>query len=153
MTAADVAIGAFTLCNSVRVFAYIPQIVLIGRDKTGVAAISYSTWGLFVASHLSTVVYAAVAVHDLKMALIFVANTVCCAAILGLTYYKRRQHRATLAGQSAPAAWIEGTDPAITPALESSRPGFKLRLIVNPAFTRSRGPVPMMEEWRRRVAS
>ena len=93
MTAAELALGAFTLCNSVRVLAYVPQIALIYRDNTGAAAVSYSTWGLFAASHLSTVAYAVFALEDSKMALVFMANTSCCAAILGLTFIKRQGHR------------------------------------------------------------
>ncbi|KFG69536.1 hypothetical protein JH26_09795 [Microvirga sp. BSC39] len=88
-TPADVALVVFTACNTVRVFAYLPQIVRIGRDTQGAAAISYVTWALFGASHLSTVAYAALVVDDWRMAAVFVANTACCGIILGLTAWKR----------------------------------------------------------------
>ena len=89
VTPADVALGAFTLCNTARVFAYLPQIVKIGRDTQGAAAISYTTWSLFGVSHLSTVAYAILVVNDWRMAAVFAANTLCCAFIVGLTAWKR----------------------------------------------------------------
>ena len=91
MNSADIALAAFTTCNSVRVFAYVPQLIKIGRDTEGAVAISYATWSMFALSHLSTVAYALVAVNDWKMAGVFAANTLCCSAILGLTAYKRRR--------------------------------------------------------------
>ena len=90
MTATDIAMLAFTACNSVRVFAYAPQIAAIARDRSGARAISCTTWGLFAVSHLSTVGYALLIASDLRMAAIFAANAACCAAILVLTLFKRR---------------------------------------------------------------
>jgi uncharacterized protein with PQ loop repeat len=81
MNSADIALAVFTACNSVRVFAYLPQLMKIGRDTEGAMAISYSTWGMFSLSHMSTVAYAIVVVQDWKMACVFAANTLCCSAI------------------------------------------------------------------------
>jgi hypothetical protein len=89
---ADLAFAAFTLCNSVRVLGYVPQILRIGQDTEGATAISYTTWSIFAASHFSTVVYAVMTVEDLRMAAIFAANTLCCIVILGLTAWKRAAH-------------------------------------------------------------
>jgi hypothetical protein len=148
MTAAELALGAFTLCNSVRVLAYVPQIALIHRDRTGAAAVSYSTWGLFSASHLSTVAYAALALEDPKMALVFMANTACCAAILGLTFFKRRRYRKDQAPTAVVSAAMIADNAASTP-VPARLSSFKPRLIVNPAYRRERLPVPLMEEWLR----
>ena len=90
MTVADIAMLAFTACNSVRVFAYAPQIAAIACDKSGARAISCTTWGLFAVSHLSTVGYAVLIAVDQRMAMIFAANAACCAAIVVLTLFKRR---------------------------------------------------------------
>lgn len=89
MTASEIALFAFTACNTLRVFAYVPQIVKIARDNSGASAISYTTWGLFGASHLSTVTYAVMTLNDWKLAFIFCLNALACAAILGLTVVKR----------------------------------------------------------------
>jgi uncharacterized protein with PQ loop repeat len=86
---ADIALAAFALCNSIRVFAYVPQIVSVARDRNGATAISYTTWGLFALSHLSTVAYAILTLDDWRMAAVFAANAACCTIVLGLTALKR----------------------------------------------------------------
>jgi hypothetical protein len=74
----------------------------ISRDTQGAAAISYTTWSLFGASHLSTVAYAILVVDDWRMAAVFAANTLCCVLIVSLTAWKRleserrRGHSASL---------------------------------------------------------
>jgi voltage-gated potassium channel Kch len=92
MTAADLALGLFACFNSVRILAYVPQIIRIARDRDGARAISYGTWLSFALSHLSTVGYALFVVSDVRMAAIFGANTVACLAILILTIHKRRRN-------------------------------------------------------------
>lgn len=94
MTPAEMAVVAFTTCNSVRVIAYAPQILKVARDQDGAQAVSCATWAMFALSHLSTVLYALLAVADWKMASVFVANTVCCVLILGLTLFKRTRRNA-----------------------------------------------------------
>ncbi len=96
ITPADAALGVFTLCNTARVFAYLPQIIKIGRDTQGATAISYTTWALFGVSHLSTVAYAVLVVDDWRMAAVFAANTLCCLVILVITAWKRTVFKATL---------------------------------------------------------
>src|SRR5882672_11330656 len=60
MTIADITLAAFTLCNSLRVVAYFPQIARAARDTSGAEAISFGTWGLFLVSHTSATAYAVV---------------------------------------------------------------------------------------------
>jgi uncharacterized protein with PQ loop repeat len=100
MTAAEVATTAFTLCNAVRVLAYLPQILRITQDPDGARAISCATWSLFAISHLTTVVYALVAAHDPTMAAVFGGNALACLLILGLTLFKRRLAKEQAAGRS-----------------------------------------------------
>ncbi|HEY8567184.1 MAG TPA: hypothetical protein VIL65_16925 [Beijerinckiaceae bacterium] len=107
MTASDAALLTFTACNTLRVLAYLPQILRILRDREGATAISYTTWGLFTVSNLSTVAYALATVQDMAMALVFGFNTLSCLAILGLTAWKRHHLgagavlNATLVGAAA----------------------------------------------------
>jgi uncharacterized protein with PQ loop repeat len=96
VTPADVALGMFTVCNTARVLAYLPQIVKISRDTQGASAISHATWALFGLSHLSTVAYAILVADDWRMAAVFAANTLCCLLILGLTAWKRAAFKASL---------------------------------------------------------
>lgn len=99
MPLSDLTMLIFTACNSLRFFAYIPQLVSIARDDTGCAAISYATWGMFLIAHASAVAYALVNVNDSHMAVIFAGNAACCLAILILAGLKRwrftalRRHR------------------------------------------------------------
>jgi uncharacterized protein with PQ loop repeat len=86
---AEIAITIFAISNSVRVLAYIPQIARVACDKQGAGAISYATWLLFAVSHSSTVLYAMVVINDIRMAIVFAANMLCCLLIVGLTAYKR----------------------------------------------------------------
>jgi uncharacterized protein with PQ loop repeat len=87
--AVEIAIMLFAVSNSVRVVAYVPQIVRVIRDREGAAAVSCTTWLLFAVSHMSTVAYALLVIGDWRMAIVFAANLLCCLAIIGLTVYKR----------------------------------------------------------------
>ena len=87
--AIEIAVVLFAISNSVRVVAYVPQILRVASDRDGAAAVSCMTWLLFAVSHLSTVAYAIVVIGDWRMAAIFAANLVCCLLIIGLTLYKR----------------------------------------------------------------
>jgi hypothetical protein len=90
MTLADITLAVFTLCNSLRVLAYVPQIARAVTDESGAAAISLATWGLFLFSHLSATAYALVNKEDWTMALIFLGNAIGCTAIILIAAWKRR---------------------------------------------------------------
>lgn len=97
MTSTEITLIAFTLCNSLRVMAYVPQIVRAARDASGAQAISFATWGLFLVSNISAIAYALVNVGDWTMASIFGGNAVGCSAILLIAAHKRSRHRRRLA--------------------------------------------------------
>ena len=68
MTVADATLAVFTLFNSLRFLAYVPQIIKAIKDQSGAEAISFGTWALFLASHLSAMAYAIVyCIHTLEM--------------------------------------------------------------------------------------
>ena len=98
LTAADLALLLFTATNSVRVFAYLPQIRSVARDRNGASAVSLATWGMFTVSHLSTMAYGLLVVSDAKMAAIFGVNALCSIVIVALTLHKRAQGPARLTG-------------------------------------------------------
>jgi len=93
MTAADITLAIFTLCNSLRVLAYVPQITKAATDRNGAQAVSFATWGLFLFSNISAVAYALVNKDDWLLAAMFLANGAGCAAILLIGAWKRSQHR------------------------------------------------------------
>jgi hypothetical protein len=93
MALEDITLALFAICNSLRIFAYLPQIRAAAIDHNGATAISYTTWGLFFLTHIATVAYAVVNRQDLWMATCFFGNAVCCLFILGITFWKRRRMR------------------------------------------------------------
>jgi hypothetical protein len=93
MTLADITLAVFTLCNSLRVVAYVPQITKAVRDRRGAEAISFGTWGLFLVSHTSATAYALVNKEDWTMATMFLCNATGCCAVLLIAAWKRSQYR------------------------------------------------------------
>lgn len=88
-----IALALFASFNFIRIVAYVPQIVKAARDTNGASAISYTTWSLFLASHLTTILYAIVYLGDLIMAVVFFGNALACAAIILVALKKRQQFR------------------------------------------------------------
>jgi hypothetical protein len=101
MTVADVTLALFSLFNSLRFLAYVPQIIKALKDTSGAEAISFGTWGLFLASHLTAMAYALVNVNNWTMAVLFLSNAIGCAAVLGIAGWKRAQHRRRRAAASS----------------------------------------------------
>lgn len=93
MTIADITLAVFTLSNSLRVFAYVPQIARAARDRGGAEAISFGTWALFLVSHASAMAYALVNKEDWTMAFMFLFNAAGCVVILSIAAWKRSRHR------------------------------------------------------------
>ena len=93
MTVADITLAVFTLFNSLRFLAYVPQIAKAIRDQSGAEAISFGTWALFLVSHLSAMAYAIVNQGDWAMAILFLSNAVGCGVIIMIAGWKRSQHR------------------------------------------------------------
>ena len=93
MRFADVTLAVFTFFNSLRFLAYVPQIARAVKDQSGAEAISFGTWGLFLASHASAMAYAIENQGDWTMASLFLSNAVGCCAILLIAAWKRSRHR------------------------------------------------------------
>ena len=89
----DITLAAFTLCRSLRVVAYVPQIARAIRDRSGAEAISFGTWSMFLVSYASATAYALVNKADWTMASVFLNNALGCATILLIAGYKRSRHR------------------------------------------------------------
>jgi len=93
MTIPDITLAMFTFFSSLRFLAYVPQIAKALKDQSGAEAISFGTWGLFLASHASAMAYAIENQRDWTMAFLFLSNVVGCGAILLIAIWKRSQHR------------------------------------------------------------
>lgn len=88
----EITLALFAACNSVRIFAYVPQIRKAAADTNGASAISGTTWSLFLVANLSTIAHALVNLGDWWLAACFTGNAVCCIAILGIAYWKKSRH-------------------------------------------------------------
>jgi len=88
----DMTLLAFTTCNSLRILAYLPQIIRAARDSSGCVGISYGTWALFLIANLSGAAYAIVNVADSRMAVVFSGNAIGCLIILAVVGLKRQRH-------------------------------------------------------------
>jgi hypothetical protein len=89
MELADVTLMAFTACNSIRVLAYVPQIWKAATDDNGAQALSYTTWSLFLVSHVTTAAYSLVNKQDWTLAMMFLVNAAACATILAVAAWRR----------------------------------------------------------------
>lgn len=110
----EFTLALFAVCNSVRIVAYIPQIHKAAVDENGASAISYTTWSLFLAAHLSTIAYALINRDDWWLAACFAGNAIFCAAILVTAYWKKRRHAAQLRHRYS--SEVEALEVARSPA-------------------------------------
>jgi len=86
----EITLALFAICNSIRIFAYLPQILKAATDKNGASAISGTTWSLFLVAHLSTIAHALVNLGDRWLAICFTGNALCCLIILLIAWWKGR---------------------------------------------------------------
>jgi hypothetical protein len=114
MTLADATLAVFTVINTLRFLAYVPQISRALRDHTGAQAISLGTWSLFLVSHLSAMAYAIENQGDWTMATLFLSNALGCGLIILIAGVKRAQYRrhvlATAYGHLEPWSMSEDDD-------------------------------------------
>jgi hypothetical protein len=89
MTFAEISVEAFAFLNCARLVAYIPQLICVGRDQHGAAAVSLLTWALFMLANIATVGYTLTVAGDKFAAGIFALNAVGCFAVLVVAASKR----------------------------------------------------------------
>jgi hypothetical protein len=87
----EITLILFSFFNILRLGSYWPQIIRVATDTDGAKAISCSTWGVWIAANVSTAAYAIVNIADWALFAASVVNTLGCAAVVGLTFWKRRQ--------------------------------------------------------------
>jgi hypothetical protein len=79
----------YLVTNAVRVVTYLPQIMAVWRCRDGAQAISLLTWGSWVLSHVTGVVYGAVVIHDTFFIVISLINLAGCAAVTLIAAQRR----------------------------------------------------------------
>jgi hypothetical protein len=96
LSSEDIIFVAFGIANVLRIAAYGPQIWCVARDTSGAQSISCLTWSLWAICHLVTAVYTWTHVQDAPLAIVLVANALCCAAVVVLAHARRTAHRASV---------------------------------------------------------
>lgn len=92
----------FTAFNWLRVFAFIPQIICVLRDKHGARAISYTSYSLFAGAHAATALYALTPLNDMHLLIVSIAALASCITVILATAWSRRRYvRSVLAGGAA----------------------------------------------------
>lgn len=91
MFLSEIALTALWILNVLRLATYPLQIVRIAADTDGACAISYSTWSIWIGANGSTAAYAIVNISDWAPFIISLVNALGCAAVVGLTIWKRRR--------------------------------------------------------------
>ena len=97
--------GFYLVTNATRVFSYLPQIVAVWRCRDGAFAISILTWGLWTISHVASLLYGALVMHDLYFVGITTINLVGCSVVTALAVWRRAEFRRAQAqrGETPPA--------------------------------------------------
>jgi len=84
--------ATYALCNSVRIFFYVPQIMTIARERSGASAISLTSWLFWAFSHAVTAIYCYTVANDPLLGGMMWGNAIGCMAIVALTMLKRRRY-------------------------------------------------------------
>jgi hypothetical protein len=91
MFLSEITLAAFSIFNILRLASNLPQIVRVASDTDGARAISYSTWSIWIGANGSTAAYAIVNISDWALFVVSLVNALGCAAVVGLTTWKRRR--------------------------------------------------------------
>lgn len=94
----------YLLTNVLRVFTFVPQILLIWRSGNGARDVSLLTWGWWLVSHVFAVLYGVLVIHDMAFVLIALINLVGCTVVVALTGQRRRQWRRCAGQPTLPAS-------------------------------------------------
>ncbi len=84
----------YLLTNAVRVFTYIPQIVVVWRCTDGALTVSLLTWGSWVLSNVTATLYGVLVVQDGLFVTISLVNLIGCAAVTLIAARRRIQWHA-----------------------------------------------------------
>jgi hypothetical protein len=115
----------YLVTNATRLVTYLPQIVVVWRCTDGARSVSVLTWGSWVLSQATAVLYGALVLHDLAFVLISLINLVGCACVTVIALrrraqWKRRRRSRSLGAPIARGAPLSAGDP--TTAATARRP-------------------------------
>ena len=88
----EIIIGAYAITNSLRIFAYLPQIVTVLRASDRAEAVSLVTWAFWTLANIATTAYTAAILEDFLSTVIFAGNSACCAVVVFIVAWKRKHY-------------------------------------------------------------
>lgn len=80
---------AYLTTNAARLLTYMPQIVAVWRCRDGARSLSLLTWGSWVVSHTTAVMYGAVVTADHFLVVVSLINLACCLAVTVIASRRR----------------------------------------------------------------
>ncbi|MEO5793717.1 MAG: hypothetical protein ABIP34_01450 [Rhodoferax sp.] len=84
---------AYLITNVTRVVTYLPQIFAVWRCKDGALSVSLLTWGSWVISQATGLVYGMLVLRDLPFVLISLINLLGCTCVTAIAMQRRAQWR------------------------------------------------------------
>jgi hypothetical protein len=103
-------ISAYAIMNSLRIFAYLPQIVTVLRASDRAEAVSLLTWTFWTLANIATTAYSAVILEDVLSMVIFAGNSVCCALVVSIVGWKRKRYSSARAHNPSITATVAHDD-------------------------------------------
>lgn len=82
----------YLVTQSVRIVTYLPQIAAVWRCRDGAHAISLLAWYAWMASHLASIAYGVLVIHDALFVAIAAINGAGCAAVAALATHRRSRY-------------------------------------------------------------
>jgi hypothetical protein len=98
----EIIISTYAMMNSLRIFAYLPQIVTVLRASDRAEAVSLLTWTFWALANIATTAYSAVILKDSLTMVIFAGNSVCCALVAFIVAWKRKRYSSFRAFHNPP---------------------------------------------------
>jgi hypothetical protein len=97
MTTDDLPPVVFFACDTLRIAAHVPQMIMLARHADAAASFSFGTWALFAAANLSTAFYAGAMLGDATLSIMSALSALCCGALIGLAAWRRPRPRTSVA--------------------------------------------------------
>ena len=90
----DILSALYLMVGFVFAVAFIPQLRALWHDRTGAASVSLSTWAMFSACNIVTLLYAITHTNDVNFIFCSAMCTLGNLAVFSLALYRRLKKRA-----------------------------------------------------------
>lgn len=88
----NTVLSIYVFFTAFRLLAYVPQFLLLAREKSEAKVISLLTYWMWVGGNFSTGVYASLVSNDFWLCLGAYLNGLCCLVVSLMVHYKRMKY-------------------------------------------------------------